>query len=164
MAAATGGMVFTCPPFTADGFEPKWLEGYDVLYFRLHGLPGGGTWFGTDGTPALRVGQVEAANLRGAGVVVANCYGTTDPLAASLYRAGAEWVVGGAGMNVAAGNRVVGTDLLMQWLLRGLYAGLDISDALRLAQIRLAFTAWRHADRDAMQFYILPRGEKEKDE
>jgi hypothetical protein len=139
------------------------MEGYDLLYFRLHRIPGRVGWFGEgkEGkTPlALARSQVEAANLGGAVAVVANCYGADDPMVESLYLAGARAVIAGSGPNLAAGNRVVGTDLLVQWLIWGLWMGWSAGRALEVARGRLLLSAWRAADRDAFKFKVIKKKE-----
>lgn len=163
VAQATGVEPLTSPPVTAEGFAPDWLQGYDLLYFRLHGSPGRVGWFGEgDGqTPlALARCQVEAVDLGGAIVVVGNCYSADgDPMVESLYKAGARAVIGGRGPNLAAGNRVVGTDLLVQWLLWGLRMGMSAGRALEVARGRLLLTVWRAADRDAFKFKVITKKE-----
>lgn len=163
--AATGVEPLTSPPVVAARFASRWLEGQDVLYFRLHGIPGYLGWYGDDGQLALTEGLIEKAHLGGAAVVVANCYsGDDDPMIGALYRAGAGIVVAGAGENIAAGNRVVGADLLMQWIRRGLRAGLQMRAALRIARARLAWTGWRQSDRDARAFRVIERWEVEDEQ
>ena len=153
--AAIGVQPFTSPPTLAAEFNPKWLEGRDLIYFRLHGAAGFEAWFNDNGEVALNIEAVKAANLGGATVIVANCFGADDPMTAQLYASGASAVIAGDGPNWAASNVVIGTDLLAQWIRRGLCAGLPAWAALAIAKARLAFTSWRHADRDARAFRIL---------
>jgi len=161
--AATGVEPITSPPMTAANFSPEWLEGHDLLYFRLHSLRNRGIkgWFGEGWSGlqfALSETQVLAADLGGAIVVVANCYGGDgDPMIAALYKAGARAVIAGKGPNVAAARRVVGTDMLVRWVIRGLEWRMPLEGALKLAQVRLLATAWRISDRDARQFEIVTR-------
>lgn len=160
--AATGVEPITSPPMTAANFSPDWLEGHDLLYFRLHsawnrGIKG---WFGEscEGLHfALSEAQILAADLAGSVIVVANCYGGNgDPMITALYRAGAGAVVAGTGQNIAAAKRVIGTDLLVRWVIQGLCVGISLRRALAVAKVRLAFTAWRRSDRDALAFGIIP--------
>jgi len=139
----------------AAQFDPQWLEGHDLLYFRLHGLPGQVGWFGDNGLLALTRVHVDVADLGGAVVVVANCYSAdNDPMVDALRRAGSEAVIAGPGPNLAAGNKIVGTDLLVQWIIRGLRVGMGPRKALAVARMRLGLTAWRASDRDARGFRI----------
>jgi len=156
--AATGVKPRTSPPLTANVFDSQWLTGYDLLYFRLHGHKSFPTlMFGDGQIPALIAGQIRAADLGGAIVVIANCYGTESPLVQAFYAAGASAVIAGYGPNIAAGNRVVGTDLLVKWLIRGLQMRLPVKRALAVAKARLLATSWRAADRDAREFTIMRR-------
>jgi len=162
--AATGVEPITSPPMIAGNFSPEWLEDHDLLYFRLHSLRNRGVkgWFGEDENGlafALSEAQVLVANLGRAIVVVANCYGGDgDPMIEALYRAGASAVIAGRGPNVAAARRVVGTDMLVRWVIRGLEWRMSLEGALVLAQTRLLATSWRESDRDARQFKIVERG------
>lgn len=156
---ATGVEPRTSPPLTADRFEPAWLEGHDLLYFRLHGLQLiADVWYNDARVAALYKGTVMQAHLGGAIVVVGNCHGAEQPaFVQTFYQAGAGAVIAGYGENVAAKKRVVGTDLLAQWLIGGLKAGLPLGYALLGAKARLAATVFRKSDRDAIGFRIVER-------
>jgi hypothetical protein len=159
---ATGVEPVTSLPVTADDFNSKQLEGRDLIYFRLHGDPRFlMTWFGEDihknHRPAIRHDQILSADLGGAIVVVANCYGEGHPMTEALYDAGASVVIAGGGENYAASNRVIGADLLVRVIITALKAGRSINTALRLAKIRLSATAFRSADRDALAFNIIDK-------
>jgi len=175
VAAATGVEPVASPPTMASQFDVQWLEGYDLIYFRLHRILGRPGWYGeasrtnmaVRGTMyplALTRVQVNFADLGGAVVVVGNCFSANgDPMVRALYGAGARLVIAGPGENVAAGNRVVGTDLLVKWLIRGMEWGMRAQRALEVARARLALTAWRGADRDAMAFAIVAGGQGDKE-
>jgi len=158
---ATGVTPITSPPVTVETFQPSWMEGYDLLYFRLHGIPGGDLWFGEDQdgriSPALTRGQIAQADLTGAIVVVANCYGAETEMAREFYRSRASIVIAGYGKNYAASNRVLGTDLMVRWIIRVLKLGLSARRALTVAKARLVTTAWRASDRDALGFHVLDK-------
>ena len=164
--AATGVAPLTSPPWMANLLVPERLTGYDLLYFRLHGLPDlPYTWFGEGPrgglVPALHKEHLDALEpdgLGGAIVVLANCHGAGSPMVKELYQAGASVVVAGHGPNIAAAKRLVGTDLLVRWVILALQIGFSAARALRLAKTRLAMSAWRAADRDAMQFSIIKKG------
>lgn len=161
---ATGVEPITSPPILADTFNTD-LSGYDLLYFRLHGLQiAPAMMFGEDMEgrwskyPALHTSFLGAVRLKpGATVVIANCYGKESKWPAKFYKAGVAVVVSGPGPNMAAGKSVIGTDLLMRWILLSLRAGLDVNSAIVIARARLAFTLWRTPDRDAMAFDIVGR-------
>ncbi len=169
---ATGVRPLTSPPMLAQHFDPQRMEGYDLLYFRLHGfedIPD--TWFGEDGRgphlplalraaaikryPAMTASQLDDVDLGGAVVVIANCYGADSPLVAGFYQAGAAAVIAGSGPNLAAAQQVVGTDALVQALIAAMNWGFGVRRALILARARLLATIWRAADRDALELKIM---------
>jgi len=155
--AATGVVPISSPPALAGTFEPRWLEGHDLVYVRLHGRPGGRGWYNDDGGISLLQHQVAAADLSGAVVVVANCYGDRGPMVEALCAAGAAAVIAGSGPNYAGAKRVVGADLLVRWMILGMRMGLDVDRALSLARMRLRVSGWRASDRDAARFTVLGR-------
>ena len=117
-------------------------------------------WFGErpDGglIPALDIRDGITRQLHGAVVVIANCYAYDDQFLQGFYRAGTKAVIAGTGLNWAAkGNEVVGTDLLVRWIIRGLGVSLSPRAALGLARSRLWVTNDRHADKDAAEFQIV---------
>lgn len=161
--AATGVDPLTSPPLRAVTFDATWMEGYELLYFRLHGHEDREGWFGDWGVEALSVARVLEADLGGAVAVVANCYGgDKDPMVGALYRSGCRAVIAGMGENVAAASRVVGTDLLVRWLIRLMRLGLGVRHALRGARMRLWLTGWRSSDRDAAQFAMIKGGDDDE--
>lgn len=156
-----GGVVpITSPPMDDSIFSYKLLEKRDLIYFRLHEFKGfDETWFGDDGegnsVDALSLQTIMKADLNGAIVIVANCYGSESRLASALKMRGAKAVLAAPGTNYAASNRVIGFDLLYKWILRGLRLGLDLEKSIKIAKIRLRLTYWRKADKDALNFEIL---------
>jgi hypothetical protein len=151
----------------AEMIRPRMLTGHDLIYLRLHGLPDvPDTWFGErmDGRllPALTKANLDELDpirgLGGAVVVLANCFGAESPMAQELLEAGASAVIAGYGPNVAAGRRVVGPDLLVSWVIRAMRRGASVRRALQVAKGRLALSAWRAADRDAMRFRLFGDG------
>jgi hypothetical protein len=102
--------------------------------------------------------HINQADLDGAVVVVANCFGHTDPMVGALYDAGASSVIAGPGPNYAFGDGFVGgTDKLVRGIIKAMEAGKGVPSALQYAKRRLLLTAWRRADRDALQFEIMKR-------
>ena len=152
---AVGVEPITSPPTTAPTFILEWLEGNDLIYFRLHGTKGFSSWYNDEGTIALDITAVELADLDGAVVVVANCYGASDPMIQALYMAGASAVIAGEGSNWGGRGYAIGTDLLTLWLRRCLELGISVRGSLAIAKARLAMTAWRQSDRDAMAFRVM---------
>lgn len=160
VARATGVKPITSPPVLAGDFQPEWLEGYDLLYFRLHGLKWArGVWFGEDErgnhVPALEKRHLDVVDLSGAVVILANCYGFTSPMVREFYEAGARTVIAGPGPNMAAGWRVIGTDKLTRSIITCMKRGWAIERALQWAKAQLVTTIWRAADRDALEFEIM---------
>lgn len=158
---ATGVEPLVSPPMTASEFNPRWLEGHGLLYFRLHGTVDQTVWYGEGPQGglyvALTINQLREARLGGALVVVANCYGAQSPMVAELYRAGAGAVIAGDGPNYAAGGRVIGADKLAREVIAGLRGGRSVERALRIAKMKLLATAWRGPDRDALGFRVIER-------
>jgi hypothetical protein len=161
VAEATGIEPLTSPPMTAVEFEPGWMEGHDLLYFRLHGLNEATLWFGEgrDGNHCLALtdSQIKQADLDGAVAVIGNCYGARSPMVKALYQAGASAVIAGSGENYAAGQRVIGADKLAREVIDGLRRGRSVTRALYIARLKLFMTVWRAADRDALEFRVIER-------
>ena len=152
---ATGVIPITSPPAHTGTFQPTWLEGFDLLYFRLHGNEQGTVWFGDMGVPAITAAQILQADLEGTVVVVGNCFGDKGPVTKALFTAGAKTVIAGPGKNIAARERVVGVDLLVRNLIRSFRRHKTVDQAIRDSKRRLCFTSWRYSDRDAAQFNVL---------
>jgi len=163
VAQAIGREPYTSPPHDVITFVPGWMENHDLLYFRLHGEDREGgqgrlAWYGDWGFEALNAERIRKADLGGAVAVVANCYGGDgDPMVEALYRSGCAAVVAGGGVNVGARVKVLGTDLLVQWVIRMMRVGFEIERALRWARVRLAMSGWRASDRDAARFEVVRR-------
>ncbi len=161
VSRALGVIPLTAPPLKASTFDPKWLEGYDLLYFRLHGLeaiPTSMFYEEADESfsPALNVRQIGFACLKaGSVVIMANCYGTESPFVRAFYQAGAAAVIAGPGQNWALEKSIVGPDLLARWLAQKLAKGLTVERAFSIAKTRLLLTSYRAADRDALGFKIM---------
>jgi len=171
VAVAMGVEPVTSPPLASDGLGGWWqVDGkpVDFCYFRLHGHPMyPEAWFGEsedDALPSLAYVAFTAENLVDADladavVVLANCYGATSPLVQGFYEAGARAVIAGSGPNLAAGNMVVGTDLLARTLLRMLemFPEVDVAKLLHMARARLLLTAWRESERDTLEFHVVEK-------
>jgi len=159
VARALGIIPFTSPPYTEKSFSPRLLGGNDFLYFRLHQIEGmPSIWLGEDvegNMPmALRLEQIKNIDLSGAVVLIANCYSSDSPFILAFYACGARAVIAAPGKNSAAGDQVIGADLLAQWLYRLIGRGWPAGRALAAARGVLTMTAWRAPDRDALGFRI----------
>ena len=133
---AAGVEPVLCPPASTQTFDPGWLEGYDLLYFDLHGQPDARHWQGDDAVLALAASQIRQADLGGAVVFALNCYLADEgsPMMDALLDAGARYVIGGDGKNWAGQRDVYGAGLL-GYLFRQLLArGVSPLKALALAK------------------------------
>ncbi len=111
-AAGVGPVL--CPPVTALNFDPRNLEGNDLLFFDLHGMLGDPAWYGDGNVCALTADQIKSVSLDGAVVFAMNCYLADDdsPMMDALLDAGARYVIGGDGQNWAGKRDVYGAGLL----------------------------------------------------
>lgn len=134
---AAGVEPLLCPPARFDQIDPTWLEGFDLLYFKLHGLPSQPFWYGDGWQTALSDDVIRAANLSGAVVFVANCWLPESPMLQALLDAGARAVIGGSGPNYARLAGIDGADLLGLWFRMGMQVGMSVQFAFRFAQHRL---------------------------
>jgi hypothetical protein len=153
---AAGVTPLTCPPLESLTFDPYWLEGHDLVWIDLHGLPLDRAWYGDGRRRALLAHDVHRLELGGTVVFAASCHLDQDsPMLAAFLDAGAT-VIGGPGLNYAGRETVLGAGLLGMWLRRGLQAGLDAARALAVARARVRLTAImgtnRMAARDALGF------------
>lgn len=168
---AAGVEPLTCPPASAEDFEPSWLEDRDFLYFDLHGQPGAPIWYGDEGIVALRAEQITSCSLGGAIVFATNCYLADEesPMMDALLEAGAHYVIGGQGPNWAGERRLYGASLL-GWRFRQLLErGFDPLRAMALAKkwIGLGMMAHRllgraarvQTDKDTLAFRVYCRRE-----
>lgn len=164
---AAGVQPLLSPPITAETFNPAWLEGYDFIYLKLHGLPEEVYQYGDGWITARRATQILAANLRGTVVFVANCHlyqanngsHPTSPMLNALLAAGARAVVGGSGENYAKRHSVHGADRLGRAFRYLLQFGFLPYTAFRLARFTLTLNPHKNlADRDALNFRYFSGG------
>jgi hypothetical protein len=171
---AAGVVALTCPPLSAFGgpgstaIRPQDLEGYDVLYFKLHGLPGEPFWYGDDLRTAITSDVVRSADLSGAVAFVASCHlwtsgkGDTErPMLDALLDAGCAVVVGGGGENFGKRRDVYGADLLGKWFVMAMRLGAEPLTAFYVAKARVSLDSSMGAV-DALKFRIFTQ-EKEHD-
>jgi len=138
-AKAAGVTPITCPPVTADTFQPLWLVGRQFIYFDLHGEAGQPYWAGDNGLFALTAETIRQADLGGATVFAANCHltDTDHPMLDALLAANAGAVIGGTGVNYSGKGTTFGASLLGMWVRRMLSLGCSPDEALRLAKRRI---------------------------
>lgn len=165
---AAGVVPLTSPPVTMGTFRARKLEGYDFLYFKLHGLPGQPYWYGDRFLcTVLSAEQLRQADLSGAVVFVANCHlysfeggeYVQGPMLRALLDAGARAVVGGPGTNYAARVRVFGADLLGMVFRLALGTGrVKPAEALSVAKARLRQCRQDKVMRDTLEFEVFRGG------
>lgn len=149
---AAGVAPMTSPPLTADFVRPAMFRGYDLLYFKLHGVPGRPCWFGDHGIIAVRAEQIAEADLAGAVVFVAGCWLPETPMLEALQKAGPKAIIGGSGTNYAGGRKVDGADLLGFYFRRALSWLKSPALALAWAKARLRLAGPTLARQDALEF------------
>lgn len=165
MSRVAGASPTLCPPVTMETFEPHWLEGHDLVFFKLHGLKGQPYWYGDDHITALSAGQLAPADgsvgpdLQGAVVFVANCWltdsdGTPGPMLEALFRAGPTAIIGGSGPTYALRDSIGGPDLLGLYLRYFLQLGFPIANAFRLAKVRLQLNRPDRVTQDTLGFKL----------
>jgi len=152
-------MVLTSPPICATDFNPAWLEGIDLLYLDLHGIPGSVyLWSGPKGhrSAALSLKTVLATDLQNTVVFLTACYLPQTHFLRAFLDAGARAVIGGAGENWGTSRGLSGAQRLARWLIHFLRRGKSPEEALRLAKRALRWLPTLHlkARRDALEFQI----------
>lgn len=139
---ATGRRPLTSPPLGPRTFDPEQLRGRQVLYFKLHGLPGEPRWYGTAGDAwqdAIDVETIRAAAPLGRCVVFAQaCFSRESPMVQALLEAGAAAVVGSEATLTAGRYWPRASDWLGRDFLQALGAGFSAGQALAVARIRLS--------------------------
>ena len=169
----------TSPPVDSTTFDIGQLEGRDLIYLDLHGMPGDQKWFGQSGEEggldrhvvALTAYQVKSVCLYDAVVFAATCHlaDSNSPMLDALLDAGARYVIGGEGVNWNGLHNPIGAGLLGQWFRRGMQIGGDPLKALVFAKdrVRLSLLWYKvrgmkvHAlaARDALAFRAYERRE-----
>jgi hypothetical protein len=153
-----GVQPLTCPPVSLETFSSEVLEGHDLLYFKLHGLPGQSYWYGDNLITAISADQIRQADLGGAGVFVANCFTSREsPMFQALREAGARWIISGEGENYASSQTIAGVDLLGLYFRRLLGLGLGAARAFKWAKWRLRHKKLDKRTRDTLDFKMYVR-------
>ena len=136
VSKAAGVTPHTCPPLTADQFDYKWLEGQDMLYFDLHGIPNDPTWYGDEREVALVAEQIRIADLSGSVVFAVNCYLADEdsPMMDALLEAGAKYVIAAPGENYGGTHSTRWASFLGLALRTMMQLGFDPLRALALAK------------------------------
>jgi len=126
--------VYTSPPITFDDFDPSVLEGHSLIYLCLHGLSGQDYLYGDEYATALSGDQIRSANLGGAIVYNAGCWGI-GPISDALLAAGASTVIADSDANWAGWNwrGPTGANAFGKFFLRGLHKGWSTGGAFQYA-------------------------------
>jgi len=134
---SAGVAPFTSPPLHKDSFLPATIEGYRLLYFKLHGIKYEPYWYGDNWLTALSADTIHVADLRGAVVFAANCHLPESPMLDALLAAGARAVVAGGGRNFAGVTAMRGADILGYYFRLMLQLHIPPKPALSMAKYAL---------------------------
>lgn len=142
---AAGVTPMLSPPVDAGSFDPVWLEGWDVLWFDLHGEVGTPWWWGDERLVALTAEQIRQADLGGTVVFAVSCHLADEGslMLEALLDAGARYVIGGQGRNWGGRRTLFGAGLLGMRLVQLMDRGMDALEALAMAKrwLRLGIAA-----------------------
>lgn len=127
---------FTSPPLDITIIQPTWLEGFDFIYFKLHGLPKQAFWYGDSYVTALSADLIRQADLSNTVIFAVNCHLPQSPMLQALFDAGAPAVVCGPGKNYAWASHVDGADIMGQALRVLMSTGVGIEIAYETARLR----------------------------
>jgi len=164
-------MIVSSPPLFASHILPEFLEGYDLLYLDLHGLPQSGflytQTYNKAGDFALNFQTVRRADLDGTVVVATTCYLPETPFVNAFLHAGAAAVIGGSGANYGSRRRLSGAQALAKHVIRNLQRDVAPAAALGRAKKRLRrdkrrMILERTATKDALAFKLFTKQESEK--
>ncbi len=152
---ATGVTPTTFPPENVLTFAPRWLEGYDLLYFKLHGLPNQPYWYGDGWQTAIAAQQIKQANLKNTICFVANCYAADSRMEQALLDAGARAVIAGPGINYSGKGKLAGADQLGANFIERIKRGEPIEQAFQQARRDLGWLArFTKVGRDTLEFNL----------
>lgn len=162
---AAGVVPRLSPPVISSTLPRGWFDGYDFVYFDLHGKPGAPAWYNNADQVALTADYLARSDLRGAVVFAVNCYlGDVDsPMLEALLQAGAVYVIGGAGPNYAGRRAPAWAAALGRWVRVGLSLGLTPPRALGWAKRLVKHGAGRdHKTElvDTLQFKAFYKGSR----
>jgi hypothetical protein len=155
---AVGGsaLLLTCPPVYGGDLIQHAADFAQagLVYFNLHGAPGGQEWWISAGAVAVTADDLQALELRQAVIFMVNCY-AGGALLDVLKQLRPRAIIGGFGENLGALDRLAGADLLGLWVRRGLGLGFSPPLALSTAKARLMAGPRTASVDDALQFEVL---------
>lgn len=154
---ATGVTPLLCPPITLSTFKPASLEGADLLYVKLHGLPKQPYLYGDRYLTAISTDQIRDADLSDTLVFAPVCHLPSSPLLSAFLEAGASGVIAGHGINYGTTRRLRATDLLGAVLIEWLRRGLSPDRALRMAKLRLMLGRQDRPTQDTLKFQLFTK-------
>lgn len=109
---AAGVMPAVSPPLTIETFRPDMISPCNLLYIKLHGLPGQKFLYGTNLITAVSAEQIRQCNLKETIVFAATCFFPESGLMPAFFDAGVTAIIAGRGENYADRTVVAGADLL----------------------------------------------------
>ena len=151
----TGAEPITCPPTSAQDFQPVFLQG-DFVYIKLHGLHDQPFWYGDHWITAITADQLASLDLSRSVVFVATCYFPESPMLAALKATHPRLIIGGYERNYAVPDKLAGPDYLALTMRRLLAIHVPPTAAFYVARTKLKMhrnhdiTTW-----DALQFDVL---------
>jgi hypothetical protein len=149
--------ILTSPPITILDFKPEMIQGADLLYLKLHGLPAQAYLYGDGWTTAVSANQIATADLTGCTVFAAVCHLPDSPMLQAFFNAGARAVIAGHGSNYASRTRVYGADLLGLTIRKLMQLHIPPHIAYRLAIHRIKRAKQDRYTRDTLEFCYHPR-------
>jgi len=158
---AAGVEPLLSPPVNIKTFDPHSLEGYDFIYFKLHGLPNQPFWYGDNWLTTLSANQLSQADLSETTIFVANCHLYTilnaklvpSTMLLALLHSNAAAVVGGPDINFARSSTVRGADKLGQYFRYACQLGAKPKTAFKVAKKRIELARKRtFATEDTLDF------------
>jgi len=142
----------TCPPALETEYLLSRWGPADFIYVDLHGRQGVRSKLYAQGQGVWHVKQTRS--LPGGKIVFfTTCHLPQTKFVEALSD---NWLAMGRGENWGTRRRAVGAQLLALWMRRFLQAGLSPRKAFLASKARLVLTSWRRADRDALQFVLVP--------
>lgn len=125
---ATGRIPVTFPPLTEERFSPASMSGASLVYLCLHGLERESYLYGDRWANAMSTEQIAQADLRGAIVYLAVCWGL-GPISDACLAAGAAAVIADEDSNWTGTLAPTGANGLGRLVVQGLRRGLTAERA-----------------------------------
>lgn len=156
-AFAAGVWPVAFPLRGGGAFDVRMLEGRDLIYVCLHGLRNQPYLYGDRFETAISSEQIRTANLGGAVVYMAGCFGD-GPVADAFLEAGASAIVGDSDTTWAGTWLPLGSNRLGRLFVRGMRSGGDADYAYRFARERFGETSTDVRDRAILDTVTIRYG------